>query len=90
MIFYLNISKVHYVTHTVCKHGFSLANTLYVSTEVKENRKNKYTTLVCFCEVTVHVWDKRNKEGRSFSSLAIVLQHVQKKLMVLTKLKRLE
>lgn len=66
MIFYLNISKVHYVAHTMCKHCFSLANTLYVSTAVKENRKYKNATLVCFCEVTVHVQDKGNEGRRGF------------------------
>lgn len=66
MIFSLNINKVHYVAHTMCKHCFPLDNTLYLSTALKENRKHKNKILVCFCEMTTCSGQKRGSKEEGF------------------------
>lgn len=85
MIFSLNINKVHYVAHTMCKHCFPLDNTLYLSTALKENRKHKNKILVCFCEMTTCSGQKR----RAFSYLCGITTCISETdfLLMFTKLK---
>lgn len=44
-----------------------------------ENKKGENTTLVCFCEVTVPVQDKREEENSFLISLESYIQDVHKK-----------